>query len=118
MTTVRSATPDEYPAVRSILNAAMLTVPSGLLARGSVLVACDDDRILGGLVLVGDSIEAVAVRPGRRGQGLGTALIERAAARRPRLRAGFDPSVRPFYDSLGFDITCDDGRCEGVLDAG
>ena len=65
-------------------------------------------------MLDGEEIVAVAVRPGRRGQGVGTALVEAAADRRERLTAGFDPGVRPFYESLGFEIECDDGRCQGV----
>lgn len=113
MTEIREATPGEYATVRSICNAAMLEVPTGLLCRSSVLVATDDHRVLGALVLSGPEIEAIAVRPGRRGQGIGTALVETAGRRRPRLTAGFDPGVRPFYATLGFEITCTDGRCRG-----
>jgi len=115
MTTVRPAVPGEYVAVRSILEAALLEVESGLLRRSSVLVAVADGRILGALVLRGAEIEAIAVRPGRRGQGFGSALVRRAADRRPRLSAGFDPSLRPFYISLGFEVTCENGRCRGML---
>jgi GNAT superfamily N-acetyltransferase len=110
---VRAATPGEYVVVRSICNAAMLEVETGLLRRSSVLVADSGGRIVGALVLCGRDIEAVAVRPGRRGQGIGTALVEAAARRRPRLRAGFEPAVRPFYERLGFEIRCSDGRCRG-----
>jgi GNAT superfamily N-acetyltransferase len=113
--TVRAATPDEYVPVRSILEAALLEVDRGRLRRSAVLVAVADDRILGALVLRGPEIEAVAVRPGRRGQGVGTRLVEAAARRRPHLLAGFDPAVRPFYAALGFDIYCSDGRCRGSL---
>ena len=113
MIDVRAATPNEYVTVRSILDAAMLEVESGALRQASVLVALSDDRILGALVLRGPEIEAVAVRPKRRGQGIGRSLIEEAARRRSILRAGFDPRVRPFYTSLGFEITCEDGRCRG-----
>jgi GNAT superfamily N-acetyltransferase len=112
---VRDATPGEYTAVRSICNAAMLEVENGLLRRSSVLIAESEGRILGALVLRGPEIEAVAVRPGRRGQGLGTALVGTAARRRPFIRAGFDPAVRPFYASLGFEVRCSEGRCQGRL---
>ena len=116
MTTVCPATVDEYVTVRSILEAALLEVESGLLRRSSVLVAVEEGRVLGALVLRGSEIEAIAVRPGRRGQGIGSSLLNEAAARRPRLRAAFEPSVRPFYTALGFEIVRRDGRCEGVYD--
>ncbi|MFO7925113.1 MAG: GNAT family N-acetyltransferase [Halobacteriota archaeon] len=110
---IRSATKDEYVTVRSIVNAALLDVAPGALRRSSVLVAVADERILGALVLRGSEIDAIAVRPGRRGQGIGRALVETAAKRRPYLLAVFDPAVRPFYFSLDFDVRCSDGRCRG-----
>lgn len=110
---VRPATPDEYVTARSIVEGALLTLERGRLARSSALVAVDGDRIVGALVLDGCEIDAVAVRPGRRGQGVGTALVEAAADRRPSLSAGFDPSVRPFYIALGFEVRCSGGRCRG-----
>ncbi len=114
---VRPALPDETATIRGILNAAMLEVDATALRDGTTLVAVDGDRVLGALVLDGREVDAVAVRPGRRGQGIGTVLVEAAAARRDRLTAGFDPDVRPFYESLGFDVACDGGRCRGVRDS-
>ncbi|MCQ4332190.1 GNAT family N-acetyltransferase [Natronomonas sp. F2-12] len=114
MTTTRPAVPGEYIAVRSILEGALLEVEAGLLRRSSVLVAIEDGRILGALVLRGSEIEAIAVRPKRRGKGVGSGLIREAATRRPRLSAGFDPAVRPFYEALGFEVVSDGGRCRGV----
>jgi GNAT superfamily N-acetyltransferase len=73
-------------------------------------VAVDDDRVLGTLLLEPSDdlataeIEAVAVRWGRRGQGLGTALVMAAVDRTDCLIAAFDESVRPFWASLGFEI--------------
>lgn len=113
MISVRPATEDEEPVVWSICNAAMLDLEEATLTDLLLLVACVDDRILGALVLDGAEIEAVAVRPGRRGQGIGSALVEAAAERRDELTAGFDPSVRPFYEALGFEITCEEKRCRG-----
>lgn len=53
-------------------------------------------------------ISAIAVRPGRRGQGIGTALIEAVCSQYAIVRATFDPELRPFYESLGFSCR----RCE------
>lgn len=89
-----------------------------------VLVAVADDRVLGACVVDpggtvesegraesggrgrrgSTHVEAIAVRPGRRGQGIGTALIEAVADRRGSLTAEFDPRARPFYESLGFEV--------------
>jgi len=124
---VREATPDDRAAVANVLDGAMLdTDPERLAAsldRGETLVAVagqrdgengpTDDRVLGALVLDGDRIVSVAVRRRRRGQGIGTALVERALADREHLVAEFDERVRPFYESLGFDsepIQGTDGR--------
>lgn len=111
--TVRAAKPSEYTATEAILNAAMLAFDPSVVRRASTLVATEDGRVLGALVLDGNRIEAVAVRPGRRGQGIGAALVSEAAGRRPELLAEFDAGVRPFYEALGFDIECNNGQCLG-----
>lgn len=74
-------------------------------------------EILGALVLDGEEIVAVAVRRRRRGQGIGSALVDAARNRHGRLVAHFRESVRPFWESLEFDIesTDEDGRFRGVL---
>jgi len=114
---VRPATTEQRTAARSILDAAMLQVDEPALSDGETLVAVADERVLGALVLDGAAIDAVAVRPGRRGQGIGTALVAAAADRRDRLTACFDPDVRPFYESLGFEVDCEAGRCRGVRES-
>lgn len=124
---VREATVPELPDVLNVLDGATLEVDSGRLRsaidRGDVLVAVasgnDEEtvRILGALVLDGEEITAVAVRRRRRGQGVGTRLVEAAAGRQERLVAEFDPRVRPFWESLGFEIervTADLGRYRGI----
>ena len=61
-------------------------------------------------------VDAVAVRRARRGQGIGSALVRAAIERRSRLTAEFDVGVRPFYESLGFEIESvegDDDRFRG-----
>ena len=128
---VREASSEDRLGVRRVLDAAMLDVRDDLGERidtGDVLVATEerddaaentegrdttneseDATILGALVLVpresGAHIDAVAVRRARRAQGVGTSLVRAAAERRVRLTAEFDPGVRPFYESLGFDIS-------------
>lgn len=127
---VREATVPELPAVLNVLDGAALAVNTGRLRsavdRGDVLVAVlggaasgaepDDERVLGALVLDEQKITAVAVRRRRRDQSIGTALVEAAAERRERLVAVFDPEVRPFWNSLGFEIEPADepGRYRGV----
>jgi GNAT superfamily N-acetyltransferase len=116
---VREATREERPAVLNVLDGAMLATDGvgERIAAGAVLVAVAEngERVLGALVLDGTHIEAVAVRRRRRGQGIGTALVEAAADRRERLTAEFDADVRPFYEHLGFSIepTETDGRFRG-----
>lgn len=101
---VRGATPNEWTTVRAIVEGSMLELREGACRRRSTLVATVEGRIVGALVLDGNEIGAVAVRPNRRDQGIGSALVEAAASRRPRLEARFDPSLRPFYESLEFRI--------------
>ena len=127
MIRVREATPPELAAVRNVLDGAMLE--SGVsdletaIADGAVLVAVRDTSqketatVLGTLVLDGEEIVAVAVRTRRRSQGIGTALVEAAAGRRERPVAEFREAVRPFWESVGFDIRheSDNGRYRGVF---
>lgn len=123
---IREATSAELPAVRNVLDGALLE--SGVsaldtaIADGAVLVPVRErqetaDTVLGALVLDGEEIAAVAVRPRLRGQGIGTALVEAAAARRERLVAHFRAEVRPFWASLDFEIrdTGAPGRFRGQL---
>ncbi|WP_424002066.1 GNAT family N-acetyltransferase [Haloarcula salina] len=115
---VREATEDDLPAVMNVLDGAALeidvaTVRAGIAGDGTLVAvsggfegdaATETDRVLGALVLDGDRVAAVAVRRRRRGQGIGTALVEAALDRRDRLIADFDADVHPFYDRLGFDV--------------
>ncbi len=122
---VRPAIATERPAVANVLDGAALAVDHTRLAeiidRGDVLVAVagtgeTTDRIVGALVLEGRDITAVAVRRRRRDQGIGTALVEGAASRRATLLAEFETDVRPFWESVGFDVTAlpASTRCRGV----
>lgn len=130
-TRVRQATVPELPDVLNVLDGAMLDVDSGRLRGaiddGDVLVAVaggpepgteersSDERVLGALALDGEEITAVAVRQRRRGQGIGTRLVEAAADRRERVVAEFDPRVHSFWSELGFDSEpVEGGRYRGI----
>jgi GNAT superfamily N-acetyltransferase len=108
---VREAEPDDLAAVMGVLDAAMLATGAPTVRErigDGVLVADDGGRVIGALVLDGSHVDAVAVRRSRRGQGIGSVLVEAAADRRGRLTADFRPEVRPFYESLGFDVAATD----------
>ena len=112
---IRTATPQEIPAVCNVLDGGLLAVSHPVLERSveddAVYVAVTEkqsepgeETVIGALVLDGREIVAVAVRPRRRGQGIGTALVETALTRRGVACAEFDERVRPFWDALGFSI--------------
>ena len=125
MPEIRDATVRDLPDVMNVLDGAVLRADAaavrGHIADDEVLVAvaeADAERVLGALVLDGTHIDAVAVRRRRRGQGIGTALVEAAADRRGRLTAAFDADLRPFYETLGFTVeqTDEPGRLWGERD--
>lgn len=109
---IRPATEADLQSVLRIVNAAMLEIDAECVERridaGNVLVAEEENRVLGTAVLepeeTGAHIEAIAVRRARRGQGIGRRLVAFAAERFGTLTADCDPKVRPFYESLEFDI--------------
>jgi ribosomal protein S18 acetylase RimI-like enzyme len=135
--TVREATDGDADDVIRLLDAAMLEFDRDRTRRrvddGDVLVAVvrghnreerreadadvdpRDDRVVGACVLRGTEgdpteIEHVAVHRSRRGRGIGTTLIDAAATRTDGpLVARFRDGVRPFYESLGFEIDSVDG---------
>lgn len=117
---IQESTADELAEVASIIDGAALQIDIDYLApairTGNVLVATrPDGPILGAVVLEGTEIRAIAVRPGRRGQGIGTELVEAAAARREELLARFVPAVRSFWESVGFVVTeTETNRLQGV----
>ncbi len=125
---VREAGVEELPAVMRVLDGGLLATSAGRVraaaTSGDVLVAVEADRVHGALVLDpagpprGARVEAVAVRRRRRGQGIGTALVEAAADRHGTLVAGFDERVRPFWASLGFEVepAGEAGRLVGRFD--
>jgi GNAT superfamily N-acetyltransferase len=106
--TVRHGREGDLLAALRVLEGAMLEIGATQIRRrtesGEVLVAEIDGRVVGALVRDGDHVEAIAVHPDRRGTGIGRSLIEAALAETGRLTAEFRDEVRPFYESLGFDI--------------
>lgn len=117
---VRPATPDDHLDVMRVVDGAMLTADAATVREridaGEVLVATVDDGVVGALVRDGDRVTAVATRRRHRDRGVGSALVSAALDDRDRLVAEFDPDVRPFYESLGFDIEADEGeRLRGRL---
>lgn len=105
----RPARPDDLSTVMGVLDGALLAVEATEIREhietGAVMVATDDGRILGVCVLDGREIDAIAVRRNRRGQGIGTALVEAAdSVTAGDLTAEFHRRVRPFYEPLGFEI--------------
>lgn len=124
--TVRPADPDDRLDVLRVLDGANLETDAANITDriddGRVLVAVDAGTVVGALVAApatghdGAHVESVAVRRRRRGQGVGTALVTAAAKRWLPLTAAFAPGVRAFYESLGFDVECGDGRCHGRLE--
>lgn len=105
---VRPADADDHLDVMRVLDGAMLSTDAGTVRKrigaGAVLVATVEGRVVGALVRDGDRVTAVATRRRWRGRGVGTTLVSAAATEQGRLVAAFDPEVRPFYESLGFEI--------------
>jgi GNAT superfamily N-acetyltransferase len=128
---------DGTVAVCRVLEGALLDVEYGVVeaavATGDAFVAVRGGSVVGALVRTDPvatgtdggaarpRVEAVAVRPAWRGRGVGRALVE-AAVGPDGLVATFRPSVRGFYESLGFDVAAvdddgdgDDARLRGRL---
>jgi len=118
---VRTADLADHLDAMRILDGAMLAVDADAvrdrIGADAVLVATLDDRVVGALVRDGDCVTAVATRRRHRNRGVGSALIGAALDDCGRLVAEFGPDVRPFYESLGFEIeTIEDGRLRGRLE--
>ncbi len=109
---VRTAKPADLSNVLSILEMALLDVSletvRARIEADTVLVAVAADRMLGACVInprdEGAVVEAIAVRPNRRGQTIGSMLLDAASDTYSPLIAEFDAAVKPFYESLDFTI--------------
>lgn len=116
---IRKAHEAECEAVMRVLEGALLEIATAdvraAIDRGDVLVALGNGHVRGALVLDDVHIEAIAVVHRHRANGIGSALVKRAAERGP-LTAAFRPTVRPFYESLGFEIErTGESRLQGRL---
>ncbi|MFB6169425.1 MAG: GNAT family N-acetyltransferase [Haloferacaceae archaeon] len=115
---VRRATPDDLVALARVLDGALVDIDATTVERraaaGEALRADDDGRAVGVLVRDGPLIRALAVRRDRRRQGIGAALVERAAAATDRLVADCRPGVAGFYRACGFRVVEREGRAYGV----
>lgn len=119
--TVREAADGDVVDVLRILDAAMLAIDYGTVAtaidRGDALVATDDERVVGAVVLSsredGAHVEAIAVQRERRDRGIGRRLIDAASDRNDRLTADFRGEIEPFWASLGFSIEHRANRLRG-----
>ncbi|MFB6359886.1 MAG: GNAT family N-acetyltransferase [Halobacteriales archaeon] len=127
---VRAGGPDDITAVMTVFDSGGLEVPADrvetALEADHVHVAVQEDRVLGAVLVDPEcradaiEIEAIAVRPGRRGQGIGRLLVRSVAQRHGPLLAAFEEPARPFWAALGFEITPQPGdsrylaRSEGI----
>lgn len=107
--TVRPAENGEATAVIGLLDAALLAFDREAvrerIAGEAVRVAVHEETIRGAIVLDGDHIEAIAVRPRYRRQGIGRALVGAVGADHPVLTATCDRDELGFYEALGFEVT-------------
>jgi GNAT superfamily N-acetyltransferase len=124
---IRSATQQDLPAAMNVLDGADLAVSAGTVRRriddGRVLLAeSGSGTVIGALVALprpdGAHVEAIAVRPKRRGQGVGSDLVAAAGERWGRLTAAFDPTVSDFYRRMGFEVAARGERCFGERASG
>lgn len=115
---VRRAGPTDLVTLMRVLDGALVDVDAETVERraaaGEVLRADDGGRAVGVLVRDGALVRALAVRRDRRGEGVGRALVERAATETARLVADCRPEVKGFYEACGFRVREREGRAYGV----
>lgn len=132
---VRIAKPDEVPEIMSILEGGLLEVSSDEIRAAVQLelvrVYVDSTRIIGVVVTrpthdwsseeypdAGIHIDAIAVRPNRRNQGIGRELIEEILACHDSATVTFEGHAKPFYRALNVSILKRENNTYlGVLEA-
>ncbi len=135
---VRIAKPGEFTEIMSILEGALLDVRSdevrSAIDSELVHVYVDHNQLIGVIVTncankcpravddqfdAGIHIEAVAVRPNRRNQGIGRALIMTILACYDSATVTFEEHAKSFYDALNVCIlTRQNNTYVGVLKSG
>jgi len=104
---VRSKAHWGYDAGFMQLSTASLTVSDARIASGSVLVAAEEDRIVGMAEVEPDGeLGKMFVDPPAMGRGVGRLLFKAAVSMARRLGARTmailaDPNAAPFYERLG-----------------
>lgn len=114
----RGTSDDVVPAMR-VLQGALLDVDGSTVRDaapdGELLIAESGDWVVGALVIRDGHIEGLAVRRKRRGEGIGSALVEAAVADEDgTVTADFRAGVRGFWRDLGFDVEQEGSRFWGV----
>lgn len=115
---LRRGANDDVVAAMRVLQGALLDIDGSTVRDaapdGEVLLAEEGDWVVGALVMREGHIEGVAVRRERRGQGIGSALVETAVADEGgTVTADFRAGVRGFWKDLGFEVEQEGGRFWG-----
>ena len=110
---------DDVVAAMRVLQGALLDIDGSTVRdaapEGELLLAEAGDWVVGALVLRDGHIEGVAVRRERRGQGIGSALVEAAVLDEgSTVTADFRAGVRGFWKDLGFEVEQEGSRFWGV----
>jgi len=116
---LRRGSNDDVVAAMRVLQGALLDVDGSTVRDaapdGELLLAEAGDWVVGALVVRDGHIEGVAVRRKRRGEGIGSALVEAAVADEDgTVTADFRAGVRGFWKDLDFEVEQEGGRFWGV----
>jgi peroxiredoxin/ribosomal protein S18 acetylase RimI-like enzyme len=116
---LRRGTNNDVVAAMRVLQGALLDVDGSTVRdaapEGEVFLAEDGDWVVGALVMRDGHVEGVAVRRERRGEGIGSALVEAAVADEDgTVTADFRAGVRGFWKELGFEVEQEGSRFWGV----
>lgn len=115
---IRSSRPDDLPAILDIFRRAGLSnegdrewieanpelavLDEANVLEGRTRVAVVEGRIVGFATLVGSELEDLFVDPEWMRRGIGTALVQDAAATVPRIELTANAHALAFYEALGF----------------
>jgi peroxiredoxin/ribosomal protein S18 acetylase RimI-like enzyme len=116
---LRRGTNNDVVAAMRVLQGALLDVDGSTVRdaapEGEILLAEDGDWVVGALVIRDGHVEGVAVRRERRGEGIGSALVEAAVADEDgTVTADFRAGVRGFWKGIGFEVEQEGSRFWGV----